>query len=120
MNTGAEAVETAMKLARKWGYLKVQTCVVPTCWQKGIAENQAIILACQDNFHGRTLGVISMSTDPESRTGFGPFLPNVGPVCGGTDLVLEYNNVGALERALEAHGPNVAAFLVEPIQGEAG
>lgn len=120
MNTGAEAVETAMKLARKWGYAKVPPPAVPGCWQKGIAENQAIILACKDNFHGRTLGAISMSTDPDSRSGFGPFLPNVGPVCGGTDLVLEYNSIAALEQALEAHGPNVAAFLVEPIQGEAG
>lgn len=70
MNTGAEGVETALKLARKWGYLK-----------KGIPENQAIILACTNNFHGRTIGVISMSSDPDCTRDFGPFLPLVGPAC---------------------------------------
>jgi ornithine--oxo-acid transaminase len=70
MNTGAEAVETAMKICRKWGYLR-----------KAIPENEAIILACEGNFHGRTIGVISMSTDPECKKDFGPFLPNVGPLC---------------------------------------
>lgn len=107
MNTGAEAVETAIKLARKWGYLK-----------KGIPENQAIVLSCENNFHGRTTGVISMSTDPESYGGFGPYLPRVGPRHNGK--LIRYNNVQDLEEVLEADGANVAAFLVEPIQGEAG
>lgn len=107
MNTGAEAVETAMKLARKWGY-KV----------KNIPEGQAIVLSVQGNFHGRTLGIVSMSTDPESRTGFGPFLDNVGPGVG--DLKIRYGHAEDLEAVLEKHGDKVAAFLVEPIQGEAG
>ncbi|KZT62053.1 ornithine aminotransferase [Calocera cornea HHB12733] len=113
MNTGAEAVETSLKLARKWAYLK-----------KGVPAGKAIILSAEDNFHGRTIGVISMSTEAESRNEFGPFLDRVGPQCphlsaseGGR---LRYNNIGDLERALDAHGKEVAAFLVEPIQGEAG
>ncbi|CAO1612736.1 unnamed protein product [Parajaminaea phylloscopi] len=107
MNTGAEAVETAMKLARKWGYAK-----------KGIQEGKAIVLSVEGNFHGRTLGIVSMSTDPESRTGFGPFLDNVGPGVG--DLRIRYGHAEDLEAVLERHGNDVAAFLVEPIQGEAG
>ena len=107
MNTGAEAVETAIKLARKWGYTK-----------KGIPENEAIVLSCENNFHGRTVGVISMSTDPESYAGFGPYLPLVGPNVGKTTL--RYNNYEDLEKVLEEVGDKVAAFLVEPIQGEAG
>jgi len=99
MNTGVEAVETALKLARRWGYEV-----------KGIKENQAKILVCSENFHGRTLNVISFSTDPSSRTNFGPFMPGYE--------VIEYNNLSALEVALQ--DPNVAGFLVEPIQGEAG
>ena len=109
MNTGAEAVETAIKLARKWGYMK-----------KGIAHDEAIVLAASGNFHGRTLGAISMSTDPESRSIFGPFVPLVGSVCVAGQGELRYNNVDDLRQALEAHGPRVAGFLVEPIQGEAG
>lgn len=111
MNTGAEAVETGIKLARKWAYLK-----------KGVPEGQAIVLAAKDNFHGRTMGVISMSTDPDSRREFGPFLTNVGPSIeiDGEMHTIRYNNVGDLEKVLDAHGKNVAAFLVEPIQGEAG
>ncbi|SAM04901.1 hypothetical protein [Absidia glauca] len=109
MNTGAEAVETAIKLARKWGYQK-----------KGIPENQAIVLSCENNFHGRTTGVISMSTDPDSYAGFGPFLPLVGPVCPTTGITIRYNNVEDLEKVLEANKGKVAGFLVEPIQGEAG
>ncbi|KAI0791039.1 pyridoxal phosphate-dependent transferase [Abortiporus biennis] len=111
MNTGAEAVETAVKLSRKWAYQK-----------KGVAEGKAIVLSVEGNFHGRTLGVISMSTDPESRTGFGPYLPRVGPVYddNGVQRTIRYGEVADLERALELHGKNVAAFLVEPIQGEAG
>ncbi len=99
MNTGVEGVETALKLCRKWAY-KV----------KGVPENQAKILFAEGNFHGRTLGVISGSTDPESKSGFGPYLPGVE--------VIPYNDADALAKALE--DPNVAGFLVEPIQGEAG
>lgn len=107
MNTGAEAVETALKLARKWGYMK-----------KGIPEGKARLLSVAGNFHGRTLGVISMSTDPESRTGFGPFLDRVGP--GVDDMHIRYDNADDLEKVLDKYGHEVAAFLVEPIQGEAG
>ena len=107
MNAGAEAVETALKLARKWGYMK-----------KGIPQGKARLLSVEGNFHGRTLGVISMSTDPESRDGFGPFLDRVGP--GVEDLKIRYNNADDLEKVLDKYGEEVAAFLVEPIQGEAG
>lgn len=99
MNTGVEAVETALKLARKWAYQI-----------KGIPENQAKIIFVEGNFHGRTLGVISGSSDPDSRGGFGPYLPGY--------QIIPYNDLQALEAALA--DPNVAAFLVEPIQGEAG
>ena len=107
MNTGAEAVETAIKLARKWGYMK-----------KGIPEGRAKVLSVEGNFHGRTIGIISMSTDPESRVGFGPFLEGVGPKWD-TGMI-RYNHPEDLEKVLEKHGDEVAAFLVEPIQGEAG
>jgi len=111
MNTGAEAVETALKLARKWAYVK-----------KGVKQGRAIILSAKDNFHGRTLGVISMSTDPDSRRDFGPYLEGVGPTYmdNGELKYIRYGVLSDLERALELHGENVAAFLVEPIQGEAG
>lgn len=99
MNTGAEADETALKLCRKWGYEK-----------KGIAENMAKIIVCEGNFHGRTISIISMSTDPDSYKGFGPYTPGFE--------VVPYNDLKALEKSLE--DPNVAGFLVEPIQGEAG
>lgn len=99
INTGVEAVETAMKLCRKWAYKK-----------KGIPENQAKIIMVEANFHGRTLGVISGSTDPDSKGGFGPYLPGLE--------VIPYNDINALQIALE--DSNVAGFLVEPIQGEAG
>jgi len=99
MNSGAEAVETAMKLARRWGYDA-----------KKIPENQAKIIVCEGNFHGRTLGILSASTDPASRRGFGPYLPGF--------IVIPYNDLSALEQALK--DPHVAGFLVEPIQGEAG
>lgn len=113
MNTGAEAVETALKLARKWGYK-----------HKGIADGQALIFSAVSNFHGRTFGAISMSTDTESRTGFGPYLPGVGPICpvggDGKSRTIRFGVAEDLERALEEHGERVAAFLVEPMQGEAG
>lgn len=111
MNTGAEAVETAIKLSRKWAYMK-----------KGVPEGKAIVLSVEGNFHGRTLGVISMSTDPESRTGFGPYLPMVGPTFDdkGTTRTIRYGEISDIQRAFELHGENIAAFLVEPIQGEAG
>jgi len=109
MNTGAEGVETALKLARKWGYLK-----------KGIPQDKAMIFSCTNNFHGRTIAIVSMSTDPDSTTDFGPFVPSIGCVCPVSKKKLNYNSLEDLEAALEAHGPNVAAFLVEPIQGEAG
>ena len=99
MNTGVEGDETACKLARKWGYVK-----------KGIAENQAKIIVCEGNFHGRTMGIISASTDPDCTNGFGPFLPGF--------VKIPYNDLAALEAA--AADPTVCAFLVEPIQGEAG
>ena len=99
MNTGVEGVETAIKLARKWAY-KV----------KGVPENQAKIIFAEGNFHGRTLAVISASTDPDARTGYGPYMPGFE--------VIPYNDLHSLEKAVT--DPNVAAFLVEPIQGEAG
>lgn len=101
MNTGAEAVETALKLARKWGYLR-----------KGIPANEAIIVACEGNFHGRTITIVSISTDPDARADYGPYTPGIE--------VIPYNNVGALKKILEEKGDKIAGFLVEPIQGEAG
>jgi ornithine--oxo-acid transaminase len=109
MNTGAEAVETSLKLARKWGYQK-----------KGIEHDKALIVACTDNFHGRTLAVISMSTDEGSRGGFGPYLPGVGPLCPSTNREMRYGNIEDLEAVFKAHATQMAGFLVEPIQGEAG
>lgn len=100
MNTGVEAVETALKLARKWGYEV-----------KGIPEGKAKIIFASHNFHGRTLSVISASTDPSSRGGFGPYMPGF--------QVIPYNDIEALENVL-MEDPFVAAFVVEPIQGEAG
>jgi ornithine--oxo-acid transaminase len=99
MNTGVEGDETAFKLARKWAYAV-----------KGIPENKAKIIFCEGNFHGRTMMAVSASNDPECKDGYGPYLP-------GIELI-PFNNIPALEKALE--DPNVAAFLVEPIQGEAG
>jgi ornithine--oxo-acid transaminase len=99
MNSGAEANETAIKLTRKWGYTK-----------KGIPDNQAVIVAVKKNFHGRTTTIISASTDPDSRKGFGPFMP-------GFEIV-DYDNIPVLEKALA--NPNVCGLWIEPIQGEAG
>jgi ornithine--oxo-acid transaminase len=99
MNSGAEADETALKLCRRWAYDK-----------KGIPENEAKIIVCLGNFHGRTITVISMSSDPDSYKGFGPHTPGF--------VKIPYNDLNELEKALA--DPNVAGFLVEPIQGEAG
>ena len=101
MNTGAEADETALKLARRWGY-KV----------KGIPENEAIVVCCEGNFHGRTISIISMSTDPDSYGDFGPFTPGF--------IKIPYNDAQALETVLSQYADKVAGFLLEPIQGEAG
>ena len=99
MNTGAEGVETALKLARKWGYEK-----------KGVPENTAKIIVCEGNFHGRTISIVSASTDPDARQNFGPFTPGY--------ITIPYNDVKALSDALKDN--TVVGFLVEPIQGEAG
>lgn len=98
MNSGAEAVETAIKTVRKWGYQV-----------KGVPENQADIIVCANNFHGRTITIVGFSTDPTARTGFGPFTPGF--------KVIPFSDADALEAAI---GPNTVGFLVEPIQGEAG
>jgi len=100
MNTGAEAVETALKIARKWAYEV-----------KGIAENEAQIIVCENNFHGRTTTIISFSNDPVARKNFGPFTKGF--------IKIEYDNLQSLEETLNSD-TNIAAFLVEPIQGEAG
>ncbi|MDR2123265.1 MAG: ornithine--oxo-acid transaminase [Flavobacteriaceae bacterium] len=100
MNTGAEAVETALKLCRKWGYEK-----------KGLPENQAQIVVCEGNFHGRTTTIVSFSVDSDAYTNYGPFTPGF--------IKIPYNNVQALKEVLDEN-PNIAGFLVEPIQGEAG
>lgn len=99
MNTGAEAVETAIKLCRKWAYER-----------KGIHENEAKIIVCEGNFHGRTTTIVSFSSDQDASTHFGPFTPGF--------IRIPYNDISALERALKQE--NIAGFLVEPIQGEAG
>lgn len=98
MNTGAEAVETAIKAARRWAYDV-----------KGVEENKAEIIGCEGNFHGRTMGAVSLSSDPEYKRGFGPMLPGI--------KLVPYGNIDALEGAIT---PNTAAFIIEPIQGEAG
>lgn len=99
MNTGAEAVETAIKLCRKWAYEK-----------KGLSPDKAKIIVCDGNFHGRTTTIVSFSNDPDARNNFGPYTPGFESI--------PYNDLAALERALK--DPNVAGFLIEPIQGEAG
>jgi ornithine--oxo-acid transaminase len=101
MNTGAEAVETTMKLSRKWGYEK-----------KGIPTNEAILIFAEQNFHGRTIAIVSASTDPTAYNNFGPFVPGIEKI--------PYNDTEALEKILAEKGDKVAAFIVEPIQGEAG
>ena len=101
MNTGAEGVETAIKICRKWGYEV-----------KEIPENEAKIVVCGQNFHGRTISIISFSTDPTARTNFGPYTEGF--------VTIEYDDLAALEVALKEEGKKIAGFLVEPIQGEAG
>lgn len=100
MNSGAEAVETALKLARKWGYQK-----------KDVPENEAVIVVAQNNFHGRTINIISFSNDPTAQKDFGPFTPGY--------ISIPYDDVNALSDVLQAH-PHIVGFMVEPIQGEAG
>ena len=99
MNTGAEADETALKLCRKWAYMK-----------KGVPDGKAKIIVCDGNFHGRTITIVSLSNDPESYAGYGPFTPGF--------IKIPYNDIPALEKALQ--DPDVAGFLLAPIQGEAG
>ena len=101
MNSGAEAVETALKLARRWGY-KV----------KGIPENEALIVVCNGNFHGRTITIVTMSSDPDSYSQYGPFTPGF--------IQIPYDDTDALAKVLDEKGDKVCAMLVEPIQGEAG
>ncbi|MGZ5264175.1 MAG: ornithine--oxo-acid transaminase [Kaistella sp.] len=101
MNSGAEAVETALKLARKWSYEV-----------KGIPENAAKIIVCENNFHGRTTTIVSFSNDPDASKNYGPFTPGF--------IKIPYNDLNALEETLKNDSSNIAAFLVEPIQGEAG
>ncbi|KAI0497562.1 hypothetical protein KFK09_020793 [Dendrobium nobile] len=101
MNTGAEGVETALKLARKWGYEK-----------KKIPNDEAIIISCCGCFHGRTLGAISMSCDNDATRGFGPLVPG--------QLKVDFGDANALEKAFKEHGDRICGFLFEPIQGEAG
>jgi len=101
MNSGAEAVETAVKLARKWSYEV-----------KGISENAAKIVVCENNFHGRTTTIVSFSNDPDANKNYGPFTPGF--------VKIPYNDLAALEEVLKNDAQNIAAFLVEPIQGEAG
>ncbi|OWK99411.1 ornithine--oxo-acid transaminase [Kaistella haifensis DSM 19056] len=101
MNSGAEAVETAVKLARKWSYEV-----------KGVSENAAKIVVCENNFHGRTTTIVSFSNDPDANNNYGPFTPGF--------VKIPYNDLDALAKTLENDAENIAAFLVEPIQGEAG
>ncbi|MCH6162182.1 ornithine--oxo-acid transaminase [Streptomyces marispadix] len=101
MNTGAEAVETAVKTARKWGYRV-----------KGVPDGQAKIIVADNNFHGRTTTIVSFSTDPEARADFGPYTPGF--------VVVPYGDLAAMEAALDEHGDDTVAVLIEPIQGEAG
>jgi ornithine--oxo-acid transaminase len=101
MNTGAEADETALKLARRWGVVK-----------KGIPNDEVTIVCCSGNFHGRTITIVTMSDDPDSYANYGPLTPGF--------IRIPYNDADALEKVLDEHGKKIAAFLLEPIQGEAG
>ena len=101
MNSGAEAVETGVKLGRRWGYRV-----------KGIPAGEALVIVCENNFHGRTISIVSMSTDPSAYTDYGPYTPGF--------IKIPYNDVDALEAVLKEKGDKIAALLMEPIQGEAG
>lgn len=101
MNSGAEAVETGVKLGRRWGYRV-----------KGIPEGEALVIVCENNFHGRTISIVSMSTDPSAFTDYGPYTPGF--------IKIPYNDGAALEAVLKEKGDKIAALLMEPIQGEAG
>lgn len=101
MNTGAEADETALKLARRWGVVK-----------KGIPNDEVLMVCCSGNFHGRTITIITMSDDPDSYANYGPLTPGF--------IRIPYNNVDALEKVMNEHGKKIAGFILEPIQGEAG
>ncbi len=101
MNSGAEAVETALKLARRWGYDV-----------KGVNENEAIIIVCEGNFHGRTISIVSMSSDPSAFKGYGPYTPGF--------IQIPYNDIDALNKVFEQHSKDIVGFIAEPIQGEAG
>ncbi|ODV63464.1 ornithine-oxo-acid transaminase [Ascoidea rubescens DSM 1968] len=111
MNTGAEAVETGLKLIRRWGYFK-----------KGIAENKAIILGASNNFHGRSIGIISLSSDEDARKGFGPFVEGISCFVPGSEekRYIRYGEIEDLRESLRVAGDKVAGILLEPIQGEAG
>ncbi|KAH6654409.1 ornithine-oxo-acid transaminase [Truncatella angustata] len=109
MNTGAEAVETAIKIARKWAY-KV----------KGVPQDKAWVFGVDDNFHGRTMTAVTLSTDPESKENYGPYVPKIGAVNPSTGKPIRYNSVEDIEELFEAHGTETAAIIIEPIQGEAG
>ena len=100
-NSGAEAVEAAIKMARKWAYRV-----------KGVPKDEAVIVVCKENFHGRTTAIVGFSTDPDAYADYGPFAPGF--------VIIDFNDPAALEKVLEEQGDKVAAFLVEPIQGEAG
>lgn len=101
MNSGAEAVETGLKLARRWGYDV-----------KGIPEDQGLIVVCDGNFHGRTISIVSMSSDPDAYTGYGPYTPGF--------INVPYDDLPAMRDAIEAHSERICAVLLEPIRGEAG
>ncbi len=109
MNTGAEAVETAIKIARKWAYKS-----------KGVEQDKALVFGMNDNFHGRTMAAITLSVDPESRDNYGPYVPGIGAINPSTNQPIRYNCVEDIEKLLNEFGKDTAALIIEPIQGEAG
>lgn len=109
MNTGAEAVETAIKIARKWAYKS-----------KGVEQGKALVFGMNDNFHGRTMAAITLSVDPESRDNYGPYVPGIGAINPSTNQPIRYNCVEDIEKLLDEFGKDTAALIIEPIQGEAG
>ncbi|KAH8652673.1 putative ornithine aminotransferase [Tricladium varicosporioides] len=104
LNSGAEAVEMAIKVARLWGYKR-----------KGIEQDKALVLTCTSNYHGRTLGPLSASSNEKLKEGCGPFMPNIGPSCAGN--IVRFGVIGDLELAFSTCGPQIAAFMLEPVQG---